>query len=357
MQSLFEDTKAPSAGNGKQAGLFGSEIETLFTKIAERATPAATEIDESAVKAIIADETRVFRADVSGKLSDLEAVIDTRSAELAKLIEERSKPAEFVVKIGDVEREIPERAHTMFGALLRLASAKNRDGRRLNILTVGPAGCGKTYAAEQVAKALGFSYGFLSLSGGISEAHLIGRYVPTGEGGRFEYTPALFVKFYREGGVFLLDEIDAADPNVLVVVNAALANGSMRLPDGTVAERHPDFVCIGAANTYGNGADRQYVGRNQLDSATLDRFAACRLQFDYDTRLEASASNRDVCEWAQKLRDKARAAGLRRVVSTRFIFDASDLLDAGAASLEDVQRSLLLDWTDSDLAAVGEARP
>ncbi|MCH7728630.1 MAG: hypothetical protein IH991_19420, partial [Planctomycetes bacterium] len=73
---------------------------------------------------------------------------------------------------------------------------------------------------------------------------------------------------------------------MLVVVNAALANGHLRLPDGTTVDRHADFVCAAAANTFGTGADRQYVGRNQLDAATLDRFAACRLAFDYDVDLE-----------------------------------------------------------------------
>ena len=77
------------------------------------------------------------------------------------------------------------------------------------------------------------------------------------------------------GGVFLFDEIDAADANVLLVVNSALANGRMSVPsrhDQPVAKKHSEFVCIAAANTFGRGADRVYVGRNELDEATLDRF-------------------------------------------------------------------------------------
>jgi hypothetical protein len=51
-------------------------------------------------------------------------------------------------------------------------------------------------------------------------------------------------------------------------------------------ERHKDFICIAAANTFGMGANRVYVGRNQLDAATLDRF----VPFDWpvDEELEAS---------------------------------------------------------------------
>jgi hypothetical protein len=40
------------------------------------------------------------------------------------------------------------------------------------------------------------------------------------------------------------------------------------------------FVCIAAANTFGTGADRQYVGRNQLDESTLDRFRIGQIELD-----------------------------------------------------------------------------
>lgn len=263
----------------------------------------------------------------------------------------------ITITIDDVTREIEGKVHRMFDPLLRLCRGRKRDGSRNNVLIVGPAGCGKSHAAKQVAEALELSYGFISLSAGISESHLIGRFIPSGDNGRFEYREAPFVKFYRDGGVFCLDEVDAADENVLLVINGALANGHLRLPDGTTVARHADFVCIACANTFGNGADRQYVGRNQLDAATLDRFVAARLQFDYDTIFEKSVARPDVCRWAQKLRERVERAQLRRVVSTRFILDASDLIDSKAATLDEVKRSLLLDWTDSELSSIEEVRP
>ena len=300
-------------------------------------------MDTDAIRTAIDDQIGAAKNDIS-------ALVRT-------LIDQNTAPRSVVVDFRDVKREIDGRTHAQFDRLVKLAGARNRNGHGHNILIVGPAGCGKTHCVAQVADALGLSFGFLSLSGGISESHLIGRYAPTGENGRFEYRPAPFVEFYRNGGVFLLDEIDAADPNVLVVVNAALANGHLRLPDGTVVDRHADFVCVAAANTFGTGADRQYVGRNQLDAATLDRFAACRLSFDYDTELERDAGRADVCEWAHGLRESVRKAQLRRIVSTRWILDASDLVDAGASTLDECKRSLLLDWTDSELSACGVTQP
>ena len=50
-----------------------------------------------------------------------------------------------------------------------------------------------------------------------------------------------FIRIYRNGGVFLFDEVDAADGNVMVCVNAALANGMLCNPvTGEVIERHAD---------------------------------------------------------------------------------------------------------------------
>jgi hypothetical protein len=87
--------------------------------------------------------------------------------------------------------------------------------------------------------------------------------------------------------VFLLDEVDAASPAVLVVINALLANERASFPDAVV-EKHADFVLIAGANTIGLGADRQYVGRQQIDAATLDRFVL--LDWPYDPRIEAAAA-------------------------------------------------------------------
>ena len=312
--------------DGDADGDLGNQLEAIVARIAEQSSGNG-HIDEEAIRSIVDERINGF------------------------------SPDRFIVQIKDVEREVVGRAHRLFEPLLRLCKARNRNGHAPNILLVGPAGCGKSHAAKQVAEATDLPYGFLSLSGGISESHLIGRYIPSGDNGRFEYREAPFVAFYRTGGVFCLDEIDGADENVLLVINGALANGHLRLPDGSVADRHPDFVCIGCANTFGNGADRQYVGRNQLDGATLDRFIAARLVFDYDGELERSSAREDLCSWAQGLRAKVIRTGLRRIVSTRFIFDASDLIDSGAHTLDDSKRSLLLDWTDSELSAVGEVRP
>jgi hypothetical protein len=150
----------------------------------------------------------------------------------------------------------------------------------LNVLLVGPAGTGKTTAARRAAEALGLGFSCLSVGPQTSKSDLLG-FVDAGG----TYRESLFVTAYRDGGVFLLDEIDAGNAGVLTVLNAALAGDVMATPIGMVA-RSPRFLTVAGANTYGQGASRQYVGRNQLDGATLDRFAV--LDWPIDEGLEAS---------------------------------------------------------------------
>jgi MoxR-like ATPase len=108
---------------------------------------------------------------------------------------------EIVVKVADRPAvRIDGKVHAKLTEILDLAA------QRMEILMVGPAGCGKSHLAEQIAKALGLRFGTISCSVGMSEGQITGRLIPTGDGGKFEYQRSQFVELYEEGGVFLLDE-------------------------------------------------------------------------------------------------------------------------------------------------------
>jgi hypothetical protein len=220
----------------------------------------------------------------------------------------------------------------------------------LNTFLVGPAGCGKSHLGGQLARSMGLRFGFISLSGGVSESRLVGRYVPSGDNGRFQYVVAQFADFYENGGLFMLDEMDGADANTLLAINPALANGHMETPNPAkpIIQRHKDFYCVSAANTWGGGADRQYVGRNQLDASTLDRFSAAMFEIDYDEDYEIKVGDPHLSDWAHQLRRKVRQHGIRRVVSTRLILNGTRLMESGKTTLEQVQRRFLLNWTENE---------
>ncbi len=213
------------------------------------------------------------------------------------------------------------------------------------VMLVGPSGSGKTHLAAQIAQSLGLRFSLLSLTAGVTESRLYGRFVPTGENGSFQYVEAEFVKFYRDGGLFLLDEVDAADPNVLLALNAAIANRTLETPnpDCPIVPMHADFRIVTAANTYGHGADRTYCGRNQLDGATLDRFCCGKFEITYDEAFERAVGDAGLVKWVHALRREINRRGLRRTASTRLVLDGTVLLKAGF-TVDDVKQRYFLDW-------------
>jgi hypothetical protein len=225
-----------------------------------------------------------------------------------------------------------------------------------NAYLFGPSGAGKTHASAQLAKALDLPYYTISCSAGMSEGHLLGRLLPTGENGKFEFTKADFLRAFEEGGIFLLDEVDAADPNVMIVINDAISGGRISVPNRPEkpwASRHKDFILIAAGNTLGNGRDRMYVGRNQLDQATLRRFKFNMMEWGYSPRVEKALCPNNVLRtrW-ESMRVKAAKAQIRRVIDTQSLNQAHLFTEAFRWSVEQCVEQLQIDWTDDERAAV-----
>lgn len=165
---------------------------------------------------------------------------------------------------------------------------------RVPLMMSGPKGTGKSYHAKELAGSLKLDFGMVSMTAGTSPSAFYGRPKVGGDGGVVE---SHFVECYRNGGVFLFDEMDAADPNILLIVNAALANGEFHNSQtGETIKRHPDFIPVAAMNTMALGGDREYVGRDRLDAATLDRFAAGRIRVELDRELESKLAEQIIAQ-------------------------------------------------------------
>ena len=189
-------------------------------------------------------------------------------------------------------------------------------------MLVGPAGGGKTTTAEKVAEILNLKFYPVSVGPQTTKSDLLG-FVDAA--GNYHSTPLRDA--FENGGLLLLDEVDAANAGVLTIINSLLANGYCAFPDAII-QKHPDFRCVCACNTYGRGADCQYVGRNQLDAATLDRFAV--VDFDYDEQMElALAGNPEWTKKVQRWRKRAFDLKMRVVISPRASIFGARLLAAG----------------------------
>jgi len=228
--------------------------------------------------------------------------------------------------------------------------------QRKNILMVGPSGCGKTHIAGVIAEALDMDYAAQSCSAGVSESIFTGWLLPTGDNGKFGYVMSEFVRIYENGGIFLLDEFDNTDANLGVFLNMAIAQDHFFLPQrfgNTKVKKHKDFICVAAANTFGHGADSMYAGRTKLDAATLDRFKVGTVYMTYDEDVERHVVKQDqVLNWGWKLRKIIDKHRLQKVLSTRVMIDASDMIEYQDWTLEDVKQAFFADWAREEMAMV-----
>lgn len=211
-----------------------------------------------------------------------------------------------------------------------------------NIWMVGPAGCGKSTIARNIAKELDIPYLCISCGIGTSATEFTGYKYPTREATKF-------AEFYAKKSLILIDEMTALDPSVAQVINAALANGEIETTTGTVL-RHSECIIVATSNTFGNGADRQYVANNQLDASTIDRFTGAIIEVDYSKKYE-SQFDQEVRDYIHLLRACIKTNSLRRIASTRMIQAAEKMKKIGMSDWRDL---LIINWSDTEKKIVGQ---
>ena len=190
------------------------------------------------------------------------------------------------------------------------------------VYLAGPAGSGKNHTVEQIANELGWNFYF---SNSVQQEFKLTGFIDAG--GKFHDTEFYKACTDENDCVFFLDEMDASIPEVLVLLNAAIANGYFEFPNGRVDFDHVHFVAAG--NTVGSGADDVYTGRMVLDQATLDRFAI--IEFDYSLRIEMAITknNTELVEFIRQLRKEATSKGIRATFSYRCMTMVTKLEKSG----------------------------
>lgn len=207
------------------------------------------------------------------------------------------------------------------------------------VFLTGPAGSGKNVLCKQVADALGLKFYFTNA---VTQEYKLTGF--TDAMGNFQETQ--FYKAFTQGGVFMLDEMDASIPEVLVILNAAIANRYFDFPAPIgYVEAHPDFRVIAAGNTVGHGADFEYVGRNQLDGASLDRFAVVRI--DYSVQIENSvAMDIELADFCRDFRRAANKVGVQVIISYRGIGRLAKMMQL--LSINEALETCLIKGMDKD---------
>lgn len=252
------------------------------------------------------------------KRTTTENISDAKSGTVAKIKEEMENKA---VEKPIIEIPTGEVHHEKYETIKSCLECG------IPVYLAGPAGSGKNHTVEQIAKELGWDFYF---SNSVQQEYKLTGFIDAG--GTFHETEFYKACTSENDCVFFLDEMDASIPEVLVLLNAAIANGYFEFPNGRVDLKHVHFVAAG--NTVGSGADEMYTGRMVLDQATLDRFAI--IEFDYSIRIEMAISkgNTDLVSFIRALRTQATNKGIRATFSYRCITMVTKLEKAGMDAQE-----------------------
>lgn len=175
----------------------------------------------------------------------------------------------------------------------------------------GPAGSGKNYTLEQISWELGLEFYFTN---SVQQEYKLTGFIDAGG----QYHETEFYKAFKNGGIFFLDEMDASIPEVLVLLNAAIANRYFEFPNGKI-KAHKNFRVVAAGNTVGSGADEMYTGRLVLDQATLDRFAIIEFGYDRNIEMHIAKGNKELVDFIESLRTQSEQNGIRATFSYRCI--------------------------------------
>jgi SpoVK/Ycf46/Vps4 family AAA+-type ATPase len=134
--------------------------------------------------------------------------------------------------------------------------------RPMPVLLEGPVGTGKTTILLELAEELGLDYYASVLTDQTSASEFKG-YKNAMNG---EYVMTEFRKAIEHGGMFVLEELNAATSNLPIIFNT-IENGYFVFADKLV-KVHPDFWLCATMNTITNNKD--FGGRRVLDKSVKD---------------------------------------------------------------------------------------
>lgn len=253
---------------------------------------------------------------INNKIKDIQDNIESRTNNLDNIVS--GKP--LTINFGSVQKPDNKTVHKDFYKVLKVLESTKRIQK--NIMLVGPTGSGKTVLCDNIAEALKLKFYPMSVGLQTTKSDLLGY---MNANGVYVSTPVR--EAFEKGGVLLLDEFDSTNANTVTILNSMLANGICSFPD-KIVKKNDNFICMVACNTYGRGGSIEYIGRNRLDTATLDRFIA--INVDYDEELEDKLTNNtDWLNIIRIIRENINLHGIKMAVSPRASMQGADLLESG----------------------------
>jgi len=147
--------------------------------------------------------------------------------------------------------------------------------KRLFVLIIGPKGTGKTSLVREYAAQKSKELESINFSLRTRESHLVGtRNLVDGNTG---FDEGILVKSMKEGNILYLDEINAAEADVLLRLDEALDDRRqiiLKESDGQIVKAKDSWFVIATINPL------THVGTKELPPQLLSRFPV-RIRLDY----------------------------------------------------------------------------
>jgi len=242
--------------------------------------------------------------DSSGKGKDAGEVLEEARVDVPEFLEG------YIPEEVSLEAYIPRKIGEKYD--LEILAQAFRE--RMNVLLVGESGTGKNAVVKAFCAALGLPHKRINLNGGSTVEDMIGSREL--EDGETTFRDGVITQFCRHGGVVVLDEVNAADPEQLFVLHG-LTDDSRALTltqkgeGGEVLKASDNFMVVGTMNPL------TYEGTRRLNAAFLDRFAIVMF-YDWDRDIEAQLiGDKKLLEFAEKVRELYRTREITTPVTTR----------------------------------------
>jgi cobaltochelatase CobS len=333
-----EDAKSEARANLSAAI---TEAATLAALYAGQPAPSGESVPAPVAESVPAAsgssalEVALAAAMVGVSMDSLKPIIDAYiAAEYGNL------PRKLNVTIGEHEAELEGVQHSMFATVLAYTVA----GR--NVFMTGNAGTGKSRLAEDIAAVLKLT--FYPIARVTEEWKIDGLMDAHGK-----HAPSIVYQWAKNGGLLFGDEVDAWDESTLTMMNDILSGERRHVfANGELVQLHADCKAIFAGNTWGTGADNLFVGRNQLDAASLNRFARMEVDYDEAVELVAANGNTELVKYAHAFRAACAECGLLHIVSMRQLTEVADMELTSVPLSFIVRTAFVQGLTEDDLTQV-----
>lgn len=205
----------------------------------------------------------------------------------------------------------------------------------------GPTGCGKSTCVRQLAARLNYPVYEITGHSRLEFSELVGHHTVRDGNMLYEYGPLALAM--REGGIFLLNEIDLLDPGTSAGLNSVLDGQPLVIAEnnGENIFAHPMFLFAATANS--NGSSDQsglYQGVLRQNIAFMDRFFL--VEGDYMKEEKELSLLRGI--FAGSLPDGVLVNMLRYANATRRLFLGHEAEDLDMALEVTFSTRALLRW-------------